>query len=290
MQSRITSSGTPARRAPIDGAERAAEQRAVDAEAALLDERDRLEVARERRPVGDDVVEARADDAARHGPHGDLAGEPRIAPAQRQLAARDQDRDQDPGASRIPYQRGASGPRWKTNGSDGLGIEASSTARTYRYRPAVEPDDTLAGRVAVVAGGTRGAGRGISVALGARGATVYVTGRSSEAGRPSSTAPRRSRRPRELVDAAGGRGIAVRCDHMVVAEVDALRARVEREAGRLDLLVNDIWGGDALVRWDVPFWEHDLEDGLRAWRTRWRRISSPRTGSCRCSSRTAAGS
>src|ERR1700675_699999 len=91
-----------------------------------------------------------------------------------------------PMASRIPYQRGASGPRWNTNGFDGLGIEASSTPRTYRYRPAMEPggaaEDSLRGRVAVVAGGTRGAGRGIAVALGARGAMVYVTGRSTAAG------------------------------------------------------------------------------------------------------------
>ena len=125
---------------------------------------------------------------------------------------------------------------------------------------------TLRGRVAVVAGGTRGAGRGIAGALGARGATVYVTGRSSEAGRSELGRGETIEETARLVDAAGGRGIAVRCDHMLIAEVDALRARVESEAGRLDVLVNDIWGGDALVRWDAPFWEHDLADGLRAWR------------------------
>jgi len=120
--------------------------------------------------------------------------------------------------------------------------------------------------VAVVAGGTRGAGRGIAVALGARGATVYVTGRSSEAGRSELGRGETIEETARLVDAAGGQGIAMRCDHMVVAHVEALRDRVESEAGRLDVLVNDIWGGDALVRWDAPFWEHDLEAGLRAWR------------------------
>jgi NAD(P)-dependent dehydrogenase (short-subunit alcohol dehydrogenase family) len=125
----------------------------------------------------------------------------------------------------------------------------------------------LRGRVAVVAGGTRGAGRGIAAALGARGATVYVTGRSSSASGPSELGRSETiEGTAQLVDAAGGQGIAVRCDHMRIAEVDALRERVERESGRLDLLVNDIWGGDALVDWGAPFWEHDLERGLQVWR------------------------
>ena len=125
----------------------------------------------------------------------------------------------------------------------------------------------LLGRVAVVAGGTRGAGRGIAVALGARGATVYVTGRSSSASGPSELGRSETiEGTAQLVDAAGGHGIAVRCDHMRIAEVDALRARIESESGRLDVLVNDIWGGEALIGWGVPFWEHDLEAGLRAWR------------------------
>jgi NAD(P)-dependent dehydrogenase (short-subunit alcohol dehydrogenase family) len=125
----------------------------------------------------------------------------------------------------------------------------------------------LAGRVAVVAGATRGAGRGIAVELGARGATVYVTGRSTRAARSELGRPETIEETAELVDAAGGRGVPVRCDHLDAAQVDSLRARIEREeGGRLDVLVNDVWGGDHLVRWDAPFWEHDLAAGLRAWR------------------------
>ena len=99
------------------------------------------------------------------------------------------------------------------------------------------------------------------------GATVYVTGRSSAAsGRSELGRPETIEETAQLVDAAGGRGIPVRCDHMRIDEVDALRARIESESGRLDLLVNDIWGGEALITWGKPFWEHDLEAGLRAWR------------------------
>jgi NAD(P)-dependent dehydrogenase (short-subunit alcohol dehydrogenase family) len=129
-----------------------------------------------------------------------------------------------------------------------------------------DPSGPLAGRVAVVAGATRGAGRGIAVELGALGATVYATGRSTRAGRSPMNRPETIEETAELVDAAGGRGVAVRCDHASVADVDALRARLESdEGGRLDVLVNDVWGGDALAAF-VPFWEHDLDDGLRLWR------------------------
>ena len=124
----------------------------------------------------------------------------------------------------------------------------------------------LRGRVAVVAGATRGAGRGIAIALGRCGATVYATGRSTAAGRSELGRGETIEETAALVDEAGGRGIAVRCDHSRSEDVDALRARLERDGGRLDLLVNDIWGGDALVDWGAPFWEHDLESGLRAWR------------------------
>jgi NAD(P)-dependent dehydrogenase (short-subunit alcohol dehydrogenase family) len=128
------------------------------------------------------------------------------------------------------------------------------------------PERDLTEHVAVVAGATRGAGRGIAVELGARGATVWVTGRSTRAGRSEMGRPETIDETAELVDAAGGRGIAVRCDHTDPADVDDLRRAVEeRSGGRLDVLVNDVWGGDALVE-GGPFWEHDLDKGLRAWR------------------------
>lgn len=122
----------------------------------------------------------------------------------------------------------------------------------------------LAGKVAVVAGGTRGAGRGIAVALGAEGATVYVTGRSSRASGPSPMArPETIEETAELVTAAGGTGIAVRVDHADSDDVARLAGRVrDEQAGRLDILVNDIWGGDPLTEWGTPFWEQSIDDGL----------------------------
>ena len=126
-----------------------------------------------------------------------------------------------------------------------------------------EADRPLSGAVCVVAGATRGAGRGIAVELGAAGATVYATGRSVR-GNPSPMArPETLEETAELIDAAGGRGIAVRCDHTDAAQVAGLAARIrEEQDGRLDVLVNDIWGGDPLADWGKPFWEHSLEDGL----------------------------
>jgi NAD(P)-dependent dehydrogenase (short-subunit alcohol dehydrogenase family) len=120
----------------------------------------------------------------------------------------------------------------------------------------------LAGQVALVAGGTRGAGRGIAVELGAAGATVYVTGRSTRAGRSDMGRPETIEETAELVTARGGTGIAVRCDHSVPDEVRALVERIAAEQdGRLDVLVNDIWGGDELMDF-TPLWKHDLDDGL----------------------------
>ena len=121
----------------------------------------------------------------------------------------------------------------------------------------------LQGKVAVVAGGTRGAGRGIAIGLGEAGATVYVTGRSVR-GQPSDMArPETIEETAELVTASGGVGIAVQVDHTREAEVKALFERVSAEQnGRLDLLVNDIWGGDGLTVWGKTFWEHSLADGL----------------------------
>jgi NAD(P)-dependent dehydrogenase (short-subunit alcohol dehydrogenase family) len=121
----------------------------------------------------------------------------------------------------------------------------------------------LQGRVALVAGGTRGAGRGVAQALGEAGATVWVTGRSTAARRSEYDRPETIEETAALVDAAGGRGIARVVDHL---DPDAVRALVEeigRESGRLDVLVNDIWGGELLVEWNVPVWEHDLDKGLR---------------------------
>ena len=100
--------------------------------------------------------------------------------------------------------------------------------------------------------------------LGVAGATVYVTGRSTRTGRSPLGRPETIEETAELVTASGGTGIAVRVDHLVPAEVEALFARVGREqGGRLDVLVNDIWGGDPLTEWGTPFWEHDLANGLR---------------------------
>ncbi|MFG1612989.1 SDR family oxidoreductase [Nonomuraea wenchangensis] len=117
--------------------------------------------------------------------------------------------------------------------------------------------------IAVVAGATRGTGRGIAVALGEIGATVYCTGRSTRAARSEMDRPETVEETAELVTAAGGTGIALPADHLDPGRVAALADQVEREQGRLDVLVNDIWGGDHLWKWDTPVWEHDLDDGLR---------------------------
>ncbi|MET7925393.1 SDR family oxidoreductase [Streptomyces sp. NPDC005349] len=118
-------------------------------------------------------------------------------------------------------------------------------------------------KVALVAGATRGAGRGIAVELGAAGATVYVTGRTTRARRSEYDRPETIEDTADLVTAAGGRGIAVPTDHLDPAQVKALVDRIATEQGRLDVLVNDIWGGENLFAWDTPVWEHDLDDGLR---------------------------
>src|SRR5689334_20796083 len=124
-------------------------------------------------------------------------------------------------------------------------------------------DGALKGRVALVAGATRGAGRGIAVGLGAAGATVYVTGRSTRARRSEYDRPETVEDSADLVTAAGGHGIAVPVDHLERSAVRDLVDRIADEQGRLDLLVNDVWGGEKLFEWDTPVWEHDLANGLR---------------------------
>ena len=121
----------------------------------------------------------------------------------------------------------------------------------------------LAGRIALVAGATRGAGRGIAVELGAAGATVYVTGRTTRQARSEYDRSETIEETAELVTAAGGLGIAVPTDHLIPEQVRQLAQRIRAEQGRLDILVNDIWGGEKLFAWDKPVWAHDLPNGLR---------------------------
>jgi NAD(P)-dependent dehydrogenase (short-subunit alcohol dehydrogenase family) len=122
---------------------------------------------------------------------------------------------------------------------------------------------SLEGKVALVAGATRGAGRGIAVELGAAGATVYVTGRTTREKQSEYARPETIEETAQMVSAAGGTGISVRVDHLVSDDVRALVDRIRAEKGRLDVLVNDIWGGEKLFEWNKPVWQHDLGNGLR---------------------------
>lgn len=132
------------------------------------------------------------------------------------------------------------------------------------------------GHVTLVTGASRGVGRGIALALGAAGATVYVTGRTTDADPPGKLPGTIDATVREIT-AAGGRGIALRCDHRDDAQVEAVFARIEADHGRLDLLVNNVWGGyermveDGVYRFAEPFWQQPLsrwdsmfEAGVRA--------------------------
>lgn len=124
----------------------------------------------------------------------------------------------------------------------------------------------LHGKVAVVAGATRGAGRGIARMLGEAGATVYCTGRSSRGHPATAGRPETIEDTAELVTAGGGTGIAVRVDHTSEPQVRGLFENVRGKHGRLDVLVNDIWGGDTLTEWGVPFWELSVDKGLEMMR------------------------
>lgn len=132
------------------------------------------------------------------------------------------------------------------------------------------PDrDALRGRVAVVAGATRGAGRGIAAALGEAGATVVCTGRSSstEALRSDYDRAETIEETAELVTHLGGTGIAVAVDHLDPDQVKSLAEQIRNDHGHIDVLVNDIWGGELLkggpTEWNTPIWEHELDNGLR---------------------------
>jgi len=120
----------------------------------------------------------------------------------------------------------------------------------------------LKGKTALVAGATRGAGRGIAVQLGAAGATVYVTGRTTRSERSEMDRPETIEETAALVDEAGGRGLAVQVDHLVPDEVRALVTRIETEQGKLHVLVNDIFGATT-IEWNKSVWESSLEIGLR---------------------------
>jgi NAD(P)-dependent dehydrogenase (short-subunit alcohol dehydrogenase family) len=125
-------------------------------------------------------------------------------------------------------------------------------------------DRQLVEKVALVAGATRGAGRAIAVELARAGAFVYATGRSSRvSGRSEMDRPETIEETGELMHSAGGDGEALRVDHLEPDEVGELVDRIEREQGRLDVLVNDIFGGDRYAEWDKKLWEHDLDGGLR---------------------------
>jgi NAD(P)-dependent dehydrogenase (short-subunit alcohol dehydrogenase family) len=127
--------------------------------------------------------------------------------------------------------------------------------------------DALRGRVAVVAGATRGAGRGIAAALGETGATVVCTGRSTRSTRSEYNRPETIEETAELVTQLGGTGIAAAVDHLDSGQVKRLAEEIRTRHGHVDVLVNDMWGAELLkggpAQWNTPIWELDLDTGLR---------------------------
>jgi NAD(P)-dependent dehydrogenase (short-subunit alcohol dehydrogenase family) len=127
-----------------------------------------------------------------------------------------------------------------------------------------EESKPLRGRVALVAGATRGAGRAVAVELARAGAIVYATGRSSRVAGPSEIGrPETIEQTGELIAAAGGEGVALRADHLEPDQVRGLAERIDRDHGRLDVLVNDIFDGGRYGQFGTTVWEHDLASGLR---------------------------
>jgi NAD(P)-dependent dehydrogenase (short-subunit alcohol dehydrogenase family) len=131
----------------------------------------------------------------------------------------------------------------------------------------VSPSYDLRGRIAVVAGATRGAGRGIAAALGEAGATVVCTGRTTRIRRSEYDRPETIEETADLVTQLGGVGIAEAVDHLEPNQVEKLAARVRKQHGHIDVLVNDIWGAERLkggpADWNTPIWKHSLDKGLR---------------------------
>ncbi len=126
------------------------------------------------------------------------------------------------------------------------------------------PGRPLAGKIALVAGATRGAGRAIAIELARQGAFTYATGRSSRVfGASDMDRPETIEETGDLMHAAGGEGTAIRVDHLDRTQVADLVSSIEKQQGRLDILVNDIFGGDRYAQWDKKLWEHDLDAGLR---------------------------
>ncbi|PYT25171.1 MAG: short-chain dehydrogenase [Acidobacteria bacterium] len=127
--------------------------------------------------------------------------------------------------------------------------------------------EALRGRVAVVAGATRGAGRGSAAALGEAGATVVCTGRSTRSTRSDYNRAETIEETAELVTHLGGTGIAVAVDHLEPDQVKKLAEKIWKDHGHIDVLVNDIWGAELLkggpADWNTPIWEHNLDNGLR---------------------------